>query len=75
MKTRVVLAVVVISLALTPVVLSIGALVVVPLAIAILPVLVLAAVLAIPALVMAGARGSEPHAIADETAAAPAIAG
>jgi hypothetical protein len=72
MKTRMVLAVVVIALALTPVVLSIGALVVVPLAIALLPVLVLGAVFALPALVLAAARGSEPHAIADDTVAAPA---
>ena len=72
MKTRVVLAVVVVALALTPVVLSIGALVLVPLVIAMLPILVLAAVFAIPALVMAGARRSEPRAITDEAAAARA---
>jgi len=74
MKTRMVLAVVVIALALTPVVLSIGALVVVPLAIAMMPILVLGAVFALPALVLAASRGSEPHAIVDDTVAARAPA-
>ncbi len=60
MKTRFVIAVVVISLALTPVVLSIGALVLVPLAIVLLPVLLLAAVAAIPAVLLSLARASEP---------------
>ena len=76
MKTRVVLAVVVVALALTPVMLSIGALVVVPLVLATVPILVLAAVFAIPALAMAAARGLEPHAIAEQPigpAAGPAI--
>jgi hypothetical protein len=67
MKIRIALAVVVIGLALTPVVVSIGVLVLVPLAITLLPVVLFASVLAIPALVMAAARGSEPHAIADQT--------
>ena len=76
MKTRIVLAVVVIALALTPVMLSIGALVLVPLVIAMAPILVLAAVFAIPALAMAAARGLEPHAIAEQpisSAREPAI--
>jgi len=66
MRTRFVLAVVVIALALTPVVLSIGALVLIPLAIVVLPVLLLAAIAAIPAVLLWSARGSEPGAVAAE---------
>jgi hypothetical protein len=76
MKTRVVLAVLVVALALTPVMLSIGALVMVPLVIALAPIVVLAAVFVIPALAMAAARGLEPYTIVEQPiapAAGPAI--
>jgi hypothetical protein len=64
MRTRYVLAAVVIGLALTPVVLSIGALVLIPLAIVMLPVLLLAAIAAIPAVLLSSARASEPGPVA-----------
>ena len=67
MTKRFVFAVVVISLALTPVVLTIGALVLLPLAIVALPVLALGAVFAVPALVLSAARESEPRAVVVES--------
>ena len=66
MKTRFVLGMVVVSLALTPVVLSIGALVLVPLAIVLLPILLLAAVAAIPTMLLSVARPSEPGPVPQE---------
>ena len=67
MTKRFVFAVVVISLALTPVVLTIGALVLLPLAIVALPVVALGAVFAVPALVLSAARESEPRAVVVES--------
>ena len=66
MTKRFVFAVVLIGLALTPVVLTIGALVLLPLAIVALPVVALGAVLAVPALLMSAARDSEPRAVVIE---------
>ncbi|MGH9886018.1 MAG: hypothetical protein ACREBE_10845 [bacterium] len=70
------LAVVAVALALTPVIVSVGALVMVPLVIALAPILVLAVVFAIPALAMAAGRGLEPYTVAEQRiapASEPAI--
>jgi hypothetical protein len=66
MTKRFVFAVVLIGLALTPVVLAVGALVLLPLAIVGLPLMAIAAVFAAPALLLSAARDSEPRAIVVE---------
>lgn len=68
MTKRFVFAVVLIGLALIPVVLSIGALVLLPLAIVLLPIVPLVAVFAVPALLLSSARDSEPRAVPVEPA-------
>jgi hypothetical protein len=63
MTKRFVFAAVLIGLALTPVVLAIGALVLLPLAIVVLPVVAVGAVFAAPALLLSATRDREPRAV------------
>lgn len=71
MKTRFVVAVLGTGLLLAPVVLSVGALVVLPLVLILLPVLLLLGIAALPALLMAAVRAPESAGTRSVETAAP----